>query len=106
VAAAIPPGVKQDWEAPEPTGSCSSRPRTASWTVPGPAPEAEFHVIAVLVVNRTFVTSLGTTSVTPPQTPPVQLSFPVQALPSLQVVPLGAFGFEQRPVAGEQVPAT
>jgi hypothetical protein len=73
--------------------------------VPGPALEAEFHVSVVLVENWTFVISLGTTSVTPPQTPLVQLSFAVQALPSLQVVPLGAAGFEQSPVAGEQVPA-
>ena len=29
----------------------------------------------------------------------------VQALPSLQEVPLGAFGFEQVPVVGLQVPA-
>jgi hypothetical protein len=36
---------------------------------------------------------------------PLQMSFWVQALPSLQVVPLGAFGVLQVPVAGLQVPA-
>lgn len=40
------------------------------------------------------------------QTPSVQMSFWVQALPSLQVLPFGAFGFEQTPVAGAQTPAT
>src|SRR6185295_15044783 len=40
----------------------------------------------------------------PAQVPDWQLSVCVQALPSLQAVPLGAAGFEQ-PVAGLQVPA-
>jgi hypothetical protein len=35
-----------------------------------------------------------------------QVSVRVQALPSLQVVPLAAFGFEQVPVFGSQTPAT
>ena len=30
----------------------------------------------------------------------------VQAFPSLQVVPFGAFGFEHVPLAGSQTPAT
>jgi len=36
----------------------------------------------------------------------VQASLTEQTLPSLQLVPLGAAGFEQAPVAGLQVPAT
>ena len=35
---------------------------------------------------------------------PLQMSFVVQALPSLQVVPAGAFGLVQTPVAVLQVP--
>jgi hypothetical protein len=42
----------------------------------------------------------------PVQTPAWQLSLVVQALPSLQLVPLAAFGFEHIPVAGLHVPAT
>src|SRR5262252_8504015 len=42
----------------------------------------------------------------PVQVPPWQLSPVVQVFPSLQVVPFGAFGFEQVPVAGSQVRAT
>jgi hypothetical protein len=42
----------------------------------------------------------------PVQVPAWQVSLWVQALPSLQAAPLGAFGLEQVPVAGLQVPAT
>src|ERR1035438_3855653 len=42
----------------------------------------------------------------PVQAPAWQLSACVQALLSLQVVPLAAFGFEQVPSAGLHVPAT
>jgi len=42
----------------------------------------------------------------PVQTPAWQVSVCVQALPSLHAVPFGAFGFEQVPVVGLQVPAT
>jgi len=42
----------------------------------------------------------------PVQVPDRHVSVCVQALPSLQAVPFGAFGFEQVPVAGSQVPAT
>jgi hypothetical protein len=42
----------------------------------------------------------------PVQVPFWQASVWVQALPSLQVVPLDAVGFEQAPVLGLQVPAT
>jgi hypothetical protein len=40
------------------------------------------------------------------QVPAWQVSVWVQALPSLQVVPFAAVGFEHTPVAGTQVPAT
>jgi hypothetical protein len=40
----------------------------------------------------------------PPQVPLLHWSFVVQALPSLQLVPLGWSGFEQVPVDGEHVP--
>jgi hypothetical protein len=42
----------------------------------------------------------------PAQVPAAHTSLAVQALSSLQVVPSGAAGFEQTPVAGLQVPAT
>ena len=41
----------------------------------------------------------------PPQTPLVQVSGVVQALPSSQVVPFALAGFEHTPVAGLQAPA-
>src|SRR5262245_2433875 len=41
----------------------------------------------------------------PTQAPASQLSPWVQALPSLQLVPLGLAGFEHTPVCGSQVPA-
>jgi len=41
----------------------------------------------------------------PVQVPAWQLSACVQALPSLQAVPLGLLGLEQAPLAGSQVPA-
>jgi hypothetical protein len=42
----------------------------------------------------------------PAQTPPVQTSLVVLGLPSLQVVPSAALGFEQKPVPVSQTPAT
>src|SRR5262249_17498607 len=44
------------------------------------------------------------TGTPPPQTPPWQVSPVVQALPSLQGVPLAAGGLEQTPVAASHVP--
>jgi hypothetical protein len=38
------------------------------------------------------------------QTPPWHVSLCVQALPSLQLVPFGLFGFEHAPVAGLHTP--
>src|SRR3989442_241395 len=46
------------------------------------------------------------TGLEPVQVPDWQVSVWVQALPSLHDVPLVAFGFEQVPVVGLQVPAT
>jgi hypothetical protein len=42
----------------------------------------------------------------PVQTPDWQVSVEVQALPSLQLVPLDFAGFEHTPVAVLQMPAT
>ena len=50
--------------------------------------------------------AVQTFAVPPMQAPAWQVSPVVHALPSLQVVPFGAFGFEQVPLAGSQVPAT
>ena len=50
--------------------------------------------------------SLQFGGVLPVQTPAVQTSTVVQALPSLHVVPLGLFGFEHWPVDGSHVPAS
>jgi hypothetical protein len=47
-----------------------------------------------------------TTGFVPVQVPDWQRSVCVQAFPSLHLVPSGAFGFEQAPVPGSQVPAT
>src|SRR5439155_97865 len=49
--------------------------------------------------------AVQTTGVLPVQTPLWQVSVCVQALPSLQAVPLVLAGFEHVPVAGLQVPA-
>src|SRR2546422_11239275 len=46
------------------------------------------------------------TGLLPVQTPLWQVSVGVQALPSLQALPLAFTGFEHVPVVGEQVPAT
>jgi hypothetical protein len=46
-----------------------------------------------------------TTGFEPTHTPDWHVSVCVQALPSLQVVPFVALGFEQTPVAGLHVPA-
>src|SRR6185312_11183698 len=45
------------------------------------------------------------TGFAPAQTPDWQVSVRVQALPSLQAVPLASAGFEQAPVPGSHVPA-
>ncbi len=45
------------------------------------------------------------TGLAPVHVPDRQVSFCVQAFPSLQLVPSGALGFEQVPVAGLQAPA-
>jgi hypothetical protein len=46
------------------------------------------------------------TIVVPPQAPPEQESPDVHAFPSSHVDPSAAFGFEQIPVAGSQVPTS
>src|SRR3989442_1639289 len=49
---------------------------------------------------------MQTTYLDPVQIPDSQVSVCEQASPSLHDVPFGAMGFEQRPVAGLQIPAT
>jgi hypothetical protein len=48
--------------------------------------------------------AVQTTGLVPVHVPFWQVSVCVQALPSLQLAPSGAFGFEHRPVVGSQVP--
>jgi hypothetical protein len=69
---------------------------------------AEHTPVDVLQVPGTLqVVAVQTTGAPPEQVPrPLQVSVVVQALPSLQEVPLGAFGVLQVPLAGLQVPAT
>jgi hypothetical protein len=50
--------------------------------------------------------AVHTTGLLPVQVPVWQVSVRVQALPSLQALPLGLAGFEHAPVAGLQVPAS
>jgi hypothetical protein len=49
--------------------------------------------------------AVQTFAVPPEQAPAWQVSPVVHALPSVQVAPLGAVGFEQLPLAGSQTPA-
>ena len=64
-------------------------------------PEAGLQVPAVWHWScATHVTGV------PAQVPPVQESFAVQRFPSLQLVPSGAVGFVQLPVAGWHCPTT
>jgi hypothetical protein len=63
--------------------------------------------VDVLHVPATWQPSLAVQAIAlPEQTPEVQTSFVVHALPSLQAVPFGALGFEHVPVDGSHVPAT
>src|SRR5947208_2723922 len=68
----------------------------------------EHWPVAVLQVPATWHWSeaVQTTGLLPVQSPLWQVSVWVQALPSLQAVPLALVGFEHVPVAGSQVPAT
>src|SRR5262249_59742698 len=50
--------------------------------------------------------AVQTTGFAPVQTPASQVSLCVQALPSLQAVPLALSGLEHVPLAGSQTPAT
>src|SRR2546422_752116 len=64
--------------------------------------------VAGLHVPVTWHWSLAVhvTGLEPVHVPAWHVSICVQASPSLQAVPFGAFGFEQAPVVGLQVPAT
>jgi hypothetical protein len=76
--------------------------------VPMAATGLEQLPVAGLHVPATWHASSAAqvTGLPPVQEPDWHVSVCVQALPSLQAVPLGALGFEQVPVAGLQVPAT
>src|SRR5437867_3086390 len=76
--------------------------------VPSAAFGFEQVPVAGLQVPATWHWSLAlqTTGLEPVQMPDTHVSVWVQALPSLQVVPSVAFGFEHVPVAGSQVPPT
>jgi hypothetical protein len=67
---------------------------------PEQAPVAGLHVPAAWHAVAAHTTGL------PVHAPAWQVSLSVQRFPSVQFVPLFAFGFEQMPVAGLQVPAT
>ena len=76
--------------------------------VPSVAAGFEQAPVVGLQVPATWHWSLGAqvTGAPPVQAPAWQLSFTVQALPSLHAVPFVAAGFEQVPVVELQVPAT
>jgi hypothetical protein len=76
--------------------------------VPFAAPGFEHAPVAVLQVPATWHWSdaVHVTGFEPTQVPAWQVSLWVQALASLQVVPLVAMGLEHAPVDVLQVPAT
>jgi len=73
-------------------------------------PGAGFQVIVAIPSScetcTPSSTSPGDGTPSPTQTPLWQASFVVQSLPSLQVIPSSAAGFEQTPVPGLHVPAS
>ena len=75
----------------------------AAWGVPALLHTSSVH--GLLSLQSVLVVQVQTLA-PPTQVPFVQVSGLVQALPSLQVVPFEAFGFEQVPVPGLHVPAT
>jgi hypothetical protein len=76
--------------------------------VPFAAGGVEHAPVAGLQVPATWQVSSAAqvTGSDPVQAPLWHVSLCVQALPSLQVVPLGASGLEHAPVVGSHVPAT
>src|SRR5262249_54256513 len=74
-------------------------PSSASWL-------GEQTPVVVLHTPGVWHWSSGTqtTGFDPAQLPPWHVSVCVQALPSLQTVPSGLFGFEHVPAAGAHVP--
>jgi len=98
----VPPTQAPAWQVStvvQPFPSLQATPSAAGvW--------AEHRPVAGAQVPATLqVEAVQTTGAPPEQVPrPLQMSFCVQALPSLQEVPLGAFGVLQVPVAVLQVP--
>src|SRR5207247_10810056 len=88
--------------------SCSTLSRSSLQLVPLAALGLEHVPVAGSHVPATWHWSkaVQTTGLDPTQLPFWQLSLCVQALPSLQLVPLAALGLEQMPLAGLPVPAT
>src|SRR5437667_266775 len=76
--------------------------------VPSAAMGLEQMPVAGLQVPATWHWSLAVhvTGLAPAHVPELHVSVCVQASPSLHDAPSAAFGFEQTPVAGLQVPAT
>jgi hypothetical protein len=94
-------------QAPARQVSVWVQPLPSLHEVPFAACGFEHEPVAGSQMPGTWHWSLATqTTAAPVQVPDWQVSAVVQALPSLQSVPLGAVGVEQMPVAGLHVPAT
>ena len=93
-------------QAPE-LQTCAGEASALPQLVPFGALGFEQVPLAGLHTPATWQTSTAehVTGLLPVQTPLWQESLCVQALPSLQAVPLGAAGLEQVPVFGSQLPA-
>src|SRR4051812_32951464 len=69
------------------------------------AGELHVPVVGAQVPGLQASGAVQTTGLLPVQTPPMQASVWVHALPSSHTVPSGAAGFEHMPLVGSQVPA-
>jgi hypothetical protein len=96
------------WQDPALHASPSVQALESLHCVPFGALGLEHTPVVVLHVPATWHWSdaVHTTGLPPAQAPAWHVSVWVQALASLQVVPLGALGFEHWPVAVLHVPAT
>lgn len=92
------------WQA-SPDVHCRPSLQVVPLATAGPAPQAP--VVASQTPAAWQESEAGQVFVAPAEQAPAWQESPVvQALPSLQSVPLAAAGFEQAPVAASQVPAT